>query len=295
MFIRNSSNDKFIQKGINTFSAIGKSLIHDLTQDMDSKINAEHFLRMGMWDANQICLAFGINPINAGFFCKCVKDFELGTFKEIIIHNGDYPKQALQNVLNRIPQHICNRLARFGRHDVPKMEYKVPITVNLFREVRKIKHREIFYSNQALNEEIDPIFTQIRNIKHPRERMTQFMKAHNKTYTNEKLARLKIIDDPHCTSCGQIETINHLFIECPRTKKIAEIVQTKWQINIFLIPTDNKDLKIFSLISHFIYAQRNEPFSRPIFEARIGNRIQDLNIINWKNKRNSNNPNQLGE
>lgn len=95
------------------------------------------------------------------------------------------------------------------------------------------------------------------------------MELHSKTYTNEKLARLGIIDSEKCLTCLKPETINHLYYECDRTKEIA--------------------FNVFSLIKHFIYSKRNEPLQLPSLEAMITNRIGDINIINWKHRAKSQN------
>ena len=44
--------------------------------------------------------------------------------------------------------------------------------------------------------------------------------AHGDIYTNEKLTRFGLADDPSCPRCDQIETLRHKFIECSYVKRI---------------------------------------------------------------------------
>ena len=62
-------------------------------------------------------------------------------------------------------------------------------------------------------------FMLARKIVHPKERMVQYMDLQNKTYTNEKLARLKIIESSKCKVCLDVpETRDHLFEDCQRAQ-----------------------------------------------------------------------------
>ncbi len=134
----------------------------------------------------------------------------------------------------------------------------IAIHLNIFRDPRAIKHREVFYHSDLTEDQINQgqKFTLSRKILHPRERMIHYMDLHNKTYTNERLARFKMIESSECKTCdGKIETWDHLFIECPRalaawkiyTEVTLEKMEPEW---VKTGPPNTCFLNVFSLVKH---------------------------------------------
>ncbi|XP_058739152.1 uncharacterized protein LOC131611042 [Vicia villosa] len=60
-----------------------------------------------------------------------------------------------------------------------------------------------------------------RNIARPRARITLWMMCHGQLPTKERLYRFGMLDNKKCSLCDQVEeTVDHLFFECPATKRI---------------------------------------------------------------------------
>jgi hypothetical protein len=101
-----------------------------------------------------------------------------------------------------------------------------------------------------------------------------------KLYTNEKLCRLKITDQPYCFECPDVmETINHLIYECPRSQECYRTLE-EIKIKSTHIIDKNKEINLNSLVKHFIYTKRNEPYHLNLLESMLNNRLNDLNHIN---------------
>ena len=44
--------------------------------------------------------------------------------------------------------------------------------------------------------------------------------AHGELYSKERLHRYRLIDNPNCSRCGNVETLKHKFLDCPYAKAI---------------------------------------------------------------------------
>ena len=67
-----------------------------------------------------------------------------------------------------------------------------------------------------------------------------FKILHNIVFTNDKLHKFGMIDSPLCTLCkSEIETINHLFIYCPRIHFLWKQVVAKLE-NVFIVDSWDK-------------------------------------------------------
>ena len=77
----------------------------------------------------------------------------------------------------------------------------------------------------------DGIFKKIRSVcKIPKFRNTQYRLLHCDIYTKNKLFNFKLVDNPLCDRCLRdgvevIETLNHLYWECPYSKTIWTYVE----------------------------------------------------------------------
>ncbi|XP_058784180.1 uncharacterized protein LOC131658948 [Vicia villosa] len=64
-----------------------------------------------------------------------------------------------------------------------------------------------------------------RNIARPRARITLWMLCHGQLPTKERLYRFGMLDNKICSLCNQVEeTVDHLFFECPATKRVWNAV-----------------------------------------------------------------------
>ena len=59
------------------------------------------------------------------------------------------------------------------------------------------------------------------------QHFTQFKLLHRRIVNNQLLHKMKIIEDPHCLFCNHIETIEHIYLECPNAIYIWHEVE-KW-------------------------------------------------------------------
>ena len=57
----------------------------------------------------------------------------------------------------------------------------------------------------------------IKKITSTQHKSTFLRLLHGDVYTNERLTRFGLRDDPECDQCGQIDTLEHRLTECQRT------------------------------------------------------------------------------
>jgi len=152
-------------------------------------------------------------------------------------------------------------------------------------------HREIFISDFNEDPEVDHNpFILARRIKHPKERMRHYMALKKKTYTNEKLWRLKLIESNKCITCkDKVETLQHIIFECPRAdvgwKMFEEITEQPLDENSKANgPNDPKLLNIYSLIKNSILIFRDQPINQDLLRYRCKMREKDLKVIHHKRK-----------
>ena len=180
-------------------------------------------------------------------------------------------------------------------HDRPNQDTEhskyVNIQVNMFRVPKQLKHREIFNHPTVNPEELTNInpFMLARKIKHPRERMNQYMILHNKIYTNERLHRFRLMPSPTCATCPDtVENLQHVLNECPQANtawKIFESV-TGYQAHPTEPQLSNEEINLRSLVKMIICTNRDEPIKTALLETRLRNRISDLRIISWRKAKN---------
>ena len=221
------------------------------------------------------------NTVEGTYIRKECKDANIKTLKEAIQYFKERPTCITQGWITRnIPQETIERIIHPSNQEPSLPEDSLAIKINICRRPKDLRHRELFISRNELNEEPNE-FIGIRYIKHPRERQTAYMIASKKLYTNEKLCRLKITDDPYCYKCpNKLETITHLTQECPRTidcYNLLERICTESGVRM----DRNKDTNIKSMVSHFIYINRNQNYDLNLLECRIRTRLKDLEFIKF--------------
>jgi hypothetical protein len=164
---------------------------------------------------------------------------------------------------------------------------RICVKANIFKEIKKIKYRD-FMPEKDVNEFTGPNpYMMARKIKHPRERMTQYMTLAGKLYTNEKLHRLKMVDSPNCMECNQTETAEHLFEKCPRAQSAWSILQDLIGENVTCEEirngtTNQIKINLISLVKHHLYCKRNEPSIPEVLRTRLDTMYHDFEIIQRK-------------
>jgi hypothetical protein len=284
------TKDKFTIKGISTFNTICCNIIKEIFENPWSQIRTEHFdliAKTPPWILNRV--RFGINMMKEALIKQECRVKNITNMKDAL--NCHQPGQNIMSIMNGISPSVTARV--MGADTESQNFTKIPIRLNIFKPINKIKHRDLFSwrldpdanNNLETVDQMRAVFMRIRNILHPKERYTQFMALHKKTYTNEKLHRLRIIDHDQCHVCPNVvEDRQHLYHDCVRAKSAWKIYSeiTNDQVTQDLIdygPEDKSKLNIFSLIKHNITCFRDQPINPGILKARAENRRHDLNII----------------
>lgn len=199
----------------------------------------------------------------------------------------------LLKIKNSIPTRLYSKLYSedINRDETTqrRLNNKIPIKANIFRDINKLKYREIFLTNYENDDDEGPNpFTLARKIKHPKERFAHYMSLQRKTYTNEKLHRLKLINSNKCSTCtNQIETIDHILLECPRSEigwKIFEDISNTYLDEDTRIngPKNIKHLNLYSLIKRDILMFRDQPLKEELLRHRCNNRLNDLRKLTYR-------------
>ena len=50
---------------------------------------------------------------------------------------------------------------------------------------------------------------------------------HGDVYTNERKYRFGLTQDPNCTHCGQLDTLDHRLTRCPRSIEVLTVLERK--------------------------------------------------------------------
>lgn len=285
--ISNKVIDSFIRKGVDAANEIGEQILNQILTDPQGNIHKSHFVMLGNLPLIDFSKAVRKdNPIYNLNLKKEMNDSEIRNVRGLCSMNVD-THQAIKSLKEAIPEDIIQKIANWTylERDDTVMRLgntNVAIKLNIFREVRSIKHREVYLSSEDKeSNEVNP-FTITRKIMHPRERMIQFMDLHSKTYTNEKLARLKITNNEKCHTCPTMtETRDHLYINCKRAREAWKIYEevTGEQINDILIkngPIEIQNLNIFSLVKFNIVCARDKPINTITLKIKCENRIKDI-------------------
>jgi hypothetical protein len=283
------TNNNFIQKAANTYNVIGSNVLQEILLNQEGNIHRDHMQQLGNTKIIEFVKAINkLNPMRECVLINEIKKTKIETLTSLVECNNI--NGELKNIKNMIPEHIQRRITtdELLRDETASTRIcnKIPIRMNLFRETAKLKHREIFISNHTDEDLMDDnLFLRARKIKHPRERMIQFMSLHKKTYTNEKLCRLKITNNNKCDTCMDVvETLDHLTLECPRSNVGWKIYNeiTKEEVNGTLKmngPKDARNLNLYSLIKRTIFTFRDQPINEDLLRFQCSNRVKDLETI----------------
>lgn len=204
MLIKYNHNNAFTRTGINAFNDLGHKVFNELviSHDPETAIHKEHIIRltlMNIWQVNKLCVAN--RPLMQNLLSLEAKKSNLQGLCDI----PESPTQIAEVVRKTLPGWLTNRIRDMDDPNI-SCTNKIAIRVNIFRSTEKLKHREIYLHEEAIK---DPLlesnrFLGARKILVLRERMTQYMDILGKTYTNVKLNRLKIRDNPFCKRCDNV-------------------------------------------------------------------------------------------
>ena len=122
------------------------------------------------------------------------------------------------------------------------------VTSKQIRESRSDKEPICIFKCGLIMSPIESInyMKKVKSITCTRNKNAILKYLHGDIYTNERLARFGLKDDPSCEHCGMIDTIDHRLETCPRSLAMISLLEQKTiglrQIN--QIPIDDKVARI---------------------------------------------------
>ena len=145
-----------------------------------------------------------------------------------------------------------------------------------------LEHWRAHFGNESLKIPFDVCFG---GLKENYMCQNDYFLAHNCLYTNDKLVKMGITDDPLCSFCADdIETIYHLFVNCINVESLQRIVkQVCHKILGKTIRSDNfiryllfgfpnmKDKHVFNLINYVLCNYRFTVWSARLWKGRNQN------------------------
>jgi hypothetical protein len=290
MIVKTYSTDEFVKKGVEVFNQTGVKVLKEMLKSEDSLIHKSHFVMVGNMKVLDFAeMTLKINPIvRLGIVREGKKD-GITSMKDLC----DKPVSQLPSQCKKIRETLADNIARqisnFEALSRDETVIRIGLTcmaihLNIFRDPRSIKHRDLFFHANLTEEQLElgQKFAGSRKILHPRERMIHYMDLHNKTYTNERLAKFKMVDSAACKTCqDKTETRDHLFVECPRAETAwriySEVTSEKMEPEWVRTGPPNSDfLNVFSLVKHQILCGRDKPINEGLLRVKCENRINDL-------------------
>jgi hypothetical protein len=222
LVLKTSNKDPFTNKGIETYNQMAINTFKEFIHNPFTNVHRDYIniiTKTPVWVFQNTLK--GENKIKEMIIKRECGLSGIFSIKDALA-NPD-PPFNIKSVTSVIHQEIAEKISRHHSEPQPLSSgiCKVPIKLNIFRDIRKLKHRELFTSEPRPDpDEITPTclnpFARTRKIQHPKERVAQFMALHKKTYTNEKLHRLKMIGSDQCAVCNVVEDRKHMFHECTR-------------------------------------------------------------------------------
>ena len=94
--------------------------------------------------------------------------------------------------------------------------------------------------------------------------------AHGELYSKERLHRYRLIDNPLCSRCGEIETLQHKYFECPYIKEI-------WKRTLSVTDKLRQSIELTETLTEKALCCTREPNRITLtIHAEIINRIRQL-------------------
>ncbi len=285
--LKTNAKCPFINKAANTYKEIYKQTTKAITNDPETNLHRTHIIRLRNLKIKNIEIITGsLNPITKCYLEAFARSRNIQNLIELIKYLQNNPEhQLISRILTKIPETLKERMTHTS-YDNEKQDESISrmiaIRPNIFRHIKQLKHREIYHATTAETiEGMNNPYLMARKIRHPRERMCQYMDLQKKTYTNERLFRFKMKESPACNTCpDKIEDANHLYHECTRAVKAWKIYQevTKNEINTKLInegAEQTGEINIISMVKLHLYLNREHPICPEVLTTKILNRISD--------------------
>ena len=287
--IRVSKTEGYNQAGEEFLRNMTLNAISELknNESCHTRVHKWHKVNLASLKQQGISNTLDLNPIERCNLKASMKKFLTGNWRDMILayDHSAAGQREFKPYLDKTPQHIIQWIANANLNETEKerklRESKITIGLNLFGSHSDLKKAP---EMEKLHDPPDG-FLNCRTLKHPRERQTLFMTLHNKIYTNERLARFKLIDSAKCNRCNSTtETLTHIIMECPNA---IEAWQAAQEVLKMPIPEaarlqGSPDViinSIAAIVRHKLAVARHERTNLAALRAQIKNRIKDTKFI----------------
>lgn len=254
-----------------------------------------HIINTAEANCNTSAQLSKMNPIQSAYLKAEFSRHKINTLYEAYQINL-INQESFTNLFNKLPANILTLLQRHEDNttaetpsDRERRSMLLPVKINTFKQTKEIKTSNFIKTNYDAEENDNP-FLVCRNIKHPRERIIQFLLLHNRFYNNVRLARHKIIESPKCHHCEMDETNEHLFIECHQAQNLWKCIENKIGRNFNshekMYGSRDKWLNnIISAAKATLATNRVDPVDTELALTKIDNRIKDTIFIKLNTQR----------
>jgi len=296
--------DEFSREGIRVFNQIGRRVLDDTIRALpigpneeSFKVSKKHKIRIGNLNMNSVAEMTNLNPIEKHIlknttsilWIRNLAQLHKAANEEIGQHHP-----IIQRLINRTDPKVImvcemgllETIAKETEDESNERSRTIAIGTNLFKKATDIKTMDLInlkFPAARENDRANPFLTN-RNIMHPREKVSQFMALHKKTFTNERLFRHNMIESPNCNTCQANEDLNHIIHECERARltwsyfnEIIQITPTRDMIDEGV--PDKWLNNLISLTRHTLLHDRTQAVNELSFKAKLANRQNDLNRI----------------
>jgi hypothetical protein len=284
------SKNNFIIKGVKALNSLSTNFVHELnSSDLNTNFHRYHADNLAGSNHASLSVILNLNPIQAAYTRNemsrrgCVDLYDVYKAMNIFQNSFNLIRNKMSPTVNHILGNYDARIRPENIEEKCDRVSKLITRVNIFKRIRQIKVSDL--SLQTTHDDNPNPFTNCRNIRHPRERNTQYLVLHNRLFNNERLARFNIIDSPLCTHCKVNEDNDHIFIECTRATTLWDAINRKFNINIdqHLISFGSDDRwlnNIISLGKRLLAINRSEPIDITNAIGMVQHRIRDTVFIN---------------
>jgi hypothetical protein len=290
VYHRTNSNNKFIIKGVTALNVLATKFVDELNlSDPTTNFHRYHADNLAGSNHASLAIILKLNPIQAAFTRNemsrrgCVDLYDVYKAMEIDKNSFNLIRNKMSPTVTTLLSNFDVRVRPENNEEKVDRVSKLITKINIFRKIRQIKVCDLRLQTDY-DDNPNP-FSNCRNIRHPRERNTQYLVLHNRFFNNERLARFNIIESPLCTHCGVIEDNEHIFINCKRAIELWESVNLRLNSNIdhqiITYGTDDRWLNnIVSLGKRILAINRSEPIDINHVMALVQHRIRDTVFIN---------------
>jgi hypothetical protein len=147
-----ASADKFVTSAIKTLNKIGNKVLSEINNvTNDELINKKHFDFLSQANIKTIAKIVGYNPIQEAYLRAEMRQFGIQTLREVYILYRDHRTPQASEVINRIQLRMLIALEKTVNEEVTANndDNMIPIKVNIFRRIGKIKSADLAESEIA--------------------------------------------------------------------------------------------------------------------------------------------------